>query len=567
VSSSADPRAPAYAGFGPKLRRLLDLAKAFAAWLLRSTPQTPQWILALDSARARLVCRTVLVLTLSWFVLYYGAFCFTRTWGWDFEIYCAAVSRLYENLLHPSHEAVTAPGTESFVYSPYLVFWGALGKLTGVTPYRALQFAGIANMSLFAAGATFLVSRHSLHRRWELSAVCFIFATLFLRWQHFGWSSDTSLINLQVVQTYPSTVAWGLALFAFGLMKSVAEAWRWRALLALSAVLGVLLVTHTLTASWAIGIVGLYGLFGSLAARKPMPLTRTVVSIVLAFGLALLWPYSPLLGQLSFTSAAEGTPFGETPFFDFFNLYLVALPCVAYLALRLRKHGFWSAGFVATIGALKLWQAIGINYGDRYSLFASMFAQFLLAEVMALGAFALLRGRRELLASQRFPRLDRWFTIAMLLAALVAWLPAPWLEERGAELTWPTAEPGALSPHDEYYARFSELRPYLSSDDVVLLPSTLLAFDIASITGARVVSSPHAGRVPDHAARREDVRAFFQPGQRKKTLLRIAVRYGATKVLVPSEEFAVLPSFRKIFGRPLYEDAAFALFAVELTGG
>jgi hypothetical protein len=459
---------------------------------------------------------------------------------------------------------VTAPGRESFAYSPYLVLVGALGKLSGVTPYRALQFAGVANLCLFAAGTALFFSRHSLHRRWELPAAFFVFATLFLRWKHFGWSSETSVLQLQYLQAYPSTIASALALFVFALMKPATESWRWPVLLALSVLLGVLLVTHALTASWSVGIVGLYGLYASLQARRAAPLARAVAALGIGFSVALLWPYSPLLGQSSITHSPEGSPFGKAPLQDFKNLYWVALPSAAYLTLRLRKHAFWVLGFLATLGALKLWRTLHYDYGNRYSLFAAFFAQFLLAEMMALGAFALFASKPELSAQRRFSRLERWFAIALLFSALVAWLPAPYITEHRAELRWPIPETAAISPHDAYYARFTELRRHLSENDIVLMPNVHLVFDIAAITGARFVSAPYTVRVADQAARAHDVNAFFDPATDPDTRDAIARRRGATKVLLLNWQFeALLRTFRKDFGRPVYKDREMALFVVD----
>ena len=45
--------------------------------------------------------------------------------------------------------------------------------------------------------------------------------------------------------------------------------------------------------------------------------------------------------------------------------------------------------------------------------------------------------------------------------------------------------------------------------DVVMMPLDHLAFDLAALSGARVVLSPFASRVPDAAAREAAVQAFF----------------------------------------------------------
>ena len=65
------------------------------------------------------------------FLEYYGLLCFRGEWGGDFQMYCAGISRLYENFLHPAHEAIDVPGSQSTVYTLHLVLVAALGKLFG----------------------------------------------------------------------------------------------------------------------------------------------------------------------------------------------------------------------------------------------------------------------------------------------------------------------------------------------------------------------------------------------------------------------------------------------------
>ena len=518
------------------------------------------WVLAPDSRRSRLACRAVAALTFAAFMAYFGLLCFRHDWGGDFQLYCAAVSRLYENLLHPGHEAVTVPGTQSFAFSPYLVFIGALGQLLGASPYRALQVAGFVNLLLFSVGAGYLFYRHSIHRRWELPAACFLFVTLFVRWQHFGWSSETSLISMQYLQAYPSMFAWGLAFFVFGLMKGVAEEGRRTQRLALGATFAVLLLTHTLTASWTVGILSLYALVTAVRRRQLKPLIWTLVPLALAAGVGLLWPYSPLLGQSSIARIREPSPFGKAPFSDLLNLYCLALPCAAYLMLRLRRHGFWLLGLAATLAALMLWRWLGLDYGNRYAFFMAFFAQFMLAEVMALGLLAVFRPLVELSPSRASATLDRPAAILVLAATLVAWVPSPMWKEHGSKVWSPVDLLKLSSPHDAYYAKFPELRRYLSRQDVLLMPSSHLVFDVASLTGARFVSAPYTVRVPDQHARARDVRVFFDPATAPAERLNIAQRSRATKVLVLNWQFNLIETLTQLFGPALYRDQGCALF-------
>ena len=85
------------------------------------------------------------------FVVYFGVHCFRYPMVGDFGRHCASVASLYRNFLHPLHEAMPVPGTQSEVHTPYIVAVAAFGRALGGTPYRALQLAGVANL-VFHAG-------------------------------------------------------------------------------------------------------------------------------------------------------------------------------------------------------------------------------------------------------------------------------------------------------------------------------------------------------------------------------------------------------------------------------
>lgn len=510
--------------------------------------------------------RLLAIATFAAFLSYYGLLCLRPDWGGDFQMYCAGIARLYRDALHPLHESLNVPGSQSTVYTPFLVAVAFLGKLFGTTPFRALQIAGLFNLVLFVAGACFLFARVSIHKRWWLPAACFIFTTLCLRWLHFGWSSETSLTNFQYIQSYPSTFAWALAFVAFGLMPSLRTGER-RDLLWLIPVLSLLLSSHVLTGSWVLGIIGLYALDVAIEARSGRP----IVSALLVFAAALLpvifWPYASFFGQSSLQGVKEGSPFGRSPFIDFPNLYALAIPCFAYLWLRLQRHGFWLFGLMASLGALFVWRKLGISYGNRYAFFAAFFPQLIVAEVMAFGIFALVGPLTELSPDRKYARWDRPVLIALLVAACTTWLISPMLDRARQTKDYGTLwSPRAVlerpSPHDAYYRQFADVAPYVTPVDVVVMPVSRACLDFASITGASVVSTPLVMRVPDGGARFRAVNRFFD--QRTSAEARIAIprQYGASKVLVPSRLHWLRSELTKGLGEPLYQGDSWVVFGV-----
>jgi len=506
------------------------------------------------------------------FVGYYGLLCFRHQgWGGDFQMYCAGISQLYRNIAEPLHEAMDAPGSQSTTYTFYLVVLAALGKVFGATPYRVLEVAGVVNLLLYCLGAGYLYSRHSLHRRWWLPAACFIYASTCVRWLHFGWSSELSLTNLQYIQSYPSTLAWALAFFSFGLAEDVRRHRRTRDALALAGVLAAALLTHVLTASWMFGIVGLYALWSAARERDPRLLVRPGLALAAAVALASVWPYSPFFGQSSMSNVPEGSPFGASPLRDFPTAYALAAPSFAYLVLRHRRHAFWGLALLATLAALALWRQRGFTFGNRYSFFAACCAHFVIAEVMALGVFALLGALIEVPRRRVLAWLDRPLSIAVLAVALVSWVPSP-MGERAARATdyGKLLSPLELlrlpSPLETYYGEVQELVPVLTPNDRVITPVTRAVFDFATVTGARMVSSPNAWLVPDRVPRQRDMNQFFSRGAKPRDRDAIVRRRHATRVLLPRSHFVYLDGLLQQFGEPLYRSDRYVVWAVTSAG-
>lgn len=506
------------------------------------------------------------------FLGYYGLLCFRHQgWGGDFQMYCAGISQLYRSFFEPLHEAMDAPGAQSTTYTFYLVALAALGKAFGATPYRVLEVAGAFNLLAYCLGVGYLYSRFSVHRRWWLPAACFVYASTCLRWLHFGWSSELSLTNLQYIQSYPSTLAWALAFFAFGLAHDVQRERRGRDVAMLAAVLAGALLTHVLTASWTIGIVGLHAAWCAARQRDLRLFVRPALALAVAVGLAAIWPYSPFFGQSSMSNVPEGSPFGASPLRDFPTAYALALPCFAYLIVRFRRHAFWVLALLATLGALALWRHRGFTFGNRYSFFAAFCAHFVVAEVMALGVLALLGPLLEVPRRRRWAWLDRPLSIAVLVVALVSWVASP-MGERAARATdyGRLSSPLALlrleSPLEAYYREVQELVPVMGPNDRVITPVTRAVFDFATVTGARMVSSPNAWLVPDRVPRQRDMNHFFSRGAKPRDRDAIVRRRHATRVLLPRSHFVYLGGLLQQYGEPLYRSDRYVVWAVKAAG-
>ena len=290
-----------------------------------------------------------------------------------------------------------------------------------------------------------------------------------------------------------------------------------------------------------------------------------------ALALASVWPYSPFFGQSSMSNVPEGSPFGASPLRDFPTAYALAVPCFAYLALRFRRHAFWVLALLATLAALALWRHRGFTFGNRYSFFAAFCAHFVIAEVMALGVFAVLGPLVEVPRRRALAWLDRPLTVAVLAVALSSWVPSP-MGERAArstdygKLLSPLELVRLQSPLDAYYREVEELVPVLGASDRVITPVTRAVFDFATVTGARMVSSPNAWLVPDRVPRQRDMNQFFSRGAKPRDRDAIVRRRHATRVLLPRSHFVYLDGLLQQFGEPLYRSDRYVVWAVKPAG-
>jgi hypothetical protein len=469
------------------------------------------------------------------FVVYFGVHCFRYPRVGDHLRHTASVASLYRNFLHPAHEAMPVPGTLSEVHTPYIVAVAGVGRLLGVTPYRALQIFGLANLVFYCWAIWFFFRTFSVVRSNWVGIVVFLLVSLFLRNRIFWWASETSFAAVRLIQSYPSFFAWGAALTCFALAHRFLRRPRVAPFAWIVVLVWMLVLSHNLTASWVVGILGLqalFALFGGREARRPVPFLAGGVAIAAALSFA--WPYFDIQLSPGLLGIAEGSEFGAHPFRDMAGLYVLALPAAVFFLSR-RRHAFWVAGFGATFLALTAFRALGVEYGNRYAFFQAFFAQALVAELVGVAAVLLL-GREDRLSEGLAigPRLR----VAILLfgaATLVLTATAPVArEERSAGRPLLTFRELAALPanRDQYYASLGDVGRRLGPGDVILMPVEHVAWTVSSITGARVVASLFAYRVPDFPARVRDINRFFTAGTDRALREEILRRYGVTKVLL-----------------------------------
>lgn len=498
---------------------------------------------------------SVVAVTLAVFVLYFGIHCFRYTWVGDFHRHCAAVASLYTDFLRPPHEAMAFPGSASDVHTPYIVAVAGIGRLLNVRPYRALQLAGIFNLLLYAFGVCVFFRTFSAARRSWIPPIAFLVVSLFMRERGFDWASETSFSTVREIQAYPSFFAWGVALTIFAIAEQYFVYGRRVWLAAVGCLLAILLLSHVLTGAWVVEILG-FGAGMKLVDRRDTNTRARVVAmcgVVIASVLVTwFWPYFDVLQARSLRALPEGSAFGDHPFHDMARMYLLA-GVVAVWFLWHRAHGFLVGGFVVTFAALQLFRALDYSYGNRFAFFQAFFAQAIVADGIAVGVLLVFHQEQRRVPDLAFGKIARAAFPAFAALAVVLSATAPIIRSEakaGRPLLGIRTLLANTPADDAYYGSLDGLGSRVTRDDIVLMPVDTLAWDVASITGARVVVSLFAYRVTDYARRIEDVERFLSPGADLAIRRQILKRYNVSKILLTAS-YRSLTNELSSFGTPV----------------
>lgn len=501
------------------------------------------------------------------FIIYYSLHAFKTPWKGDSVFHVAAVDAVIRNPLFPEHEALANSGQHSVAFSPYIVLAGLTGRFLEIDAYRTMQYFAVFNLVFYAASLWLWMRAFSLRDTPLFSTTIFLLVSFFLRDKNYGWASETSASTLQFIQAYPSFIGYSLTL----LTLVVAEFYlrKPRVLLGVSVLFlqAFTLLSHPLTGSWLIGLLGLRALIETLQRihiQQPIwPAMTLLASIPCTWLLAVAWPWYNFLSILGFFNVAEGPPFAHKPFRTFASLYLIAVPAFFFFLHR-RKHVVWVISFVATAMVFFMGRVIESDFVARYVFFMGFIAQLLVTEALtgSVAYAAMTSGTHAQERSKGIQRRPK--TIVMILWLLcvgLGWLCA---KQNGIKhLASPFIVAQRPSSHEYYHRQLDGLEQHIRSSDVVLSPIGPWNYTIKQHTGASSVAAPYIAAAPDGAARHEAVSQFFAVETTVSERIRIARRYHATTVVVPREfRSDSVNSVLHMLGTPKYENPRFLVYDI-----
>ncbi|MFO0726533.1 MAG: hypothetical protein U1E65_22295 [Myxococcota bacterium] len=455
---------------------------------------------------------------LGWWI-YSALAALSQTWTGDVHLYLAGLAELERAPWHPRHEAMDVPGSQSALYTPYLVGLSILARIGGLSPLGALRVGAVFNLALYAVSALWFFRHFSRHRSSVVPAAAFLIASGLLRDRMFIWSSDTSVASLRFVAAYPSTFAFGLAMLILGLARALLEGWEgWGRPVALAGLLALVYLSHALTGSFVLVALAAMSLVSEGPRRGRISLGLAAIAGLI---LALAWPYYDVLGHRAYLRVAEGAPFVGKEVSSFYRAALLAILALVASPDRGRYVSLVAA-WGATLTALVMLEALGVSYAARFAFFGAFFLFVLAAEGVA-----------DAVTTWR--RAPLWSASYLAIFAILA-LTTPGLRDQqrhGRPMLAAWELWSAPPPESPISQQAEQIAGLLLPGDRIMMPVDHLSFDLASLSGARVVLSPFADRVEDAVERRADVDRFFDEATPSDERRRILERWRVSVIVAP----------------------------------
>jgi hypothetical protein len=471
-----------------------------------------------------------------------GSLALRGTEGADFWEHIGAMRAFTEGLGDPPNPYLASPAP-THLFTPYHLFWGTVSSAVDVHPLLLVPLMGTLNLALFLVAAQALATKVVGARMWSLPVAL---SLLLLWWGPWNWSGFHALGLLPLTSSYPYWFALSLALLLIAHYPFTDH----RRSLASIAVTGLVFLVHPITGVFLILSLALKAsLSGGPIARR-----AGLAAVPLAgIGLALLWPYFPVLEALEAHDTFRETGFsGEYRIF-YEGAFLRLLPAMLggiYLvrSIRLRRLDFVSSAIIlfAILFGLNFWT---LQSGPVARLVA------FLALYLQLGTVLFVKD-----ASERGVPWRRLAAGTFIVVLGVAGVGQLWDSRRWVRIDPWTEGATAL----DYYARYRTYGRYLDREDVILT-DPVTSWILAPVVGTTVVAVLHPNPFfHDHRHRLRDVERFVRSD--RAGMVEILERYGVTHLLLAREAVGYLRPIRDDL-RLLIQDHSAVLFRYGSTAG
>jgi len=434
-------------------------------------------------------------------------------WGKDAWEHHAVISELREQPFHPDNPIISGRIPHAF-FSPYSVWWGFIGKITGLDVFTLLMLAGFINLVLLLWVLRFFV--YSLYRNNRKAISFYLLLFILFSWgpAAWRWSSFYHITALHYVLPYPSTFAFVLSLLAVSLYIRLVSAGRKIVSLAgyaaVSIFAAVVLLTHPTTFIFLACSLMIFSMDELLKKRDLMPILLPGGLLIISLLMVSFWPYYPFWDLV--LDEASGSQFHQASAALYDKLLIRLLPvwiAFPFLLERFRKNrrDGLSILFVLLV-IVYLYGLISGNFGYGRVIF---FIVFVLHLVMA----------------ESFANIDlapgKW----RLGAAVFLLLSLPFLMFHSPLLVRNSIPSLGERPNESL-----EELPFLLKGDPVVLTDTITMRYVPAYGGKVIASMYPAYWIEDNESRKNDIKLYFSEKANSRQRLNLLQKYKVAFILL-----------------------------------
>ena len=431
----------------------------------------------------------------------------------DFWEHCAVINELSSHPVHPGHPIITGMIPHAF-FSPYAVFIGFIGYVSGLDPFILLTVAGAINLILLLLAIRYFVFS-VLTVNQEKTAFYFLLFLIFA-WGPTAWrySSFYHITTLHYVLPYPSTFSFILTLFSIGFFmrqKNFASLKSIPVLLVCILFNAIVLITHPTTAIFLFVFLTVYAVTEYIKNRSFWLLPAFLSCLALPVLLAGIWPYFPFWDLLLVES--KGSQFHDASMVFYRRLFVRLLPLwlgipLIWQQLKSKRTDLLAWSFIALL-FVYIYGFITGQYGyGRIIFFLAMMLQLIIAFWFTQNE--IIRGSGKL-------------TLSFVFLILMLLFPLFHLSMIGKNFI-PGCNP---QPHQE----LSVVKNFPHENRIVL--SDLKTILYLPAYGAKVTASLYPPYwIHDNDQRKSDIEIYF--GNQSDNTLRLAIlkKYRVTHIVI-----------------------------------
>ncbi len=432
----------------------------------------------------------------------------------DFWEHNAVVKELATNPFSPHHPQLLLNAPHAF-YSPYSLTVGLLARLLNNDSILALSIAGIINLIMLLFALNLFLKE--LFKNEAVVFYSFLFIPLYWGLTSWYFSGFFNLESLSYNVSYPSTFSAWLLFITLTYLIRFSKSHNKLYLIPIVIFITLVQISHPLT--YIVLITGIIAFSIGLNDFKRIELLFVFLTIIIAFGLSVLWPYYPylklILSDSNLFNARNGIMY-DSVISKIYPLFI----CIPLLFLRLKQNRRDSISiFFIGLALIYLFGGITGKYAlGRVISYAVLILQIILANYVA-----------EIENGLKFAKFKS-HTLKFSFSIFIILVLFPF--SYNAMIN--TAS-HALHKLKNNYEQYAFLSRYTKQYDLILADLNT-SWMVPSFGGKVIASEKPLPFVKDEKSRQNDINSFFNSKTPLPAKIAIVQKYDVNYLLLNKKE-------------------------------